>query len=70
MNACRPIANDLYTKDVHIPCNLDYVIATYTMTSFCMIRTGKLEESLKLLSEAEKLVFQLVKYSLEDVKPP
>ena len=70
MSACKVIASNLQSSDCHIPRHLDYVIAIHTMTSYCLIRTGKLEQALKLLSEAEKLIFQQVKYTLEDAIPP
>lgn len=70
MNACKPIARELNNKNKHEPRNIDYAIAAYTMTSFCLIRTGRLEEALKMVSEAEKLIFLQVKYCLEDSKPP
>ena len=40
------------------------------MISFCLIRLKRLDEALKIVSEAEKLIFLQVKYCLEDFSPP
>lgn len=70
MNTCKGMVRELYSEKVHDPRKLDYIIASHTMTGFCLIRSGKLEEALRVLSQAERLIFLLVKYNLEDVKPP
>lgn len=64
------ITTTLHKKNEHYPRNIDYLLAVNTLTSFLLMKMGKINEALKYIYIAEELSILQVEYTLEEKPTP
>ena len=64
------IPSNLPKMNEHYPRNIDYLLAVNGLTSFLLMKMGKIYEALKYIYIAEELTILQVEYTLEEKPTP